>query len=757
MHLGLAFTFGESSPWVQGALLAATVLSVYGLWRDRRHGAVAGSAMLRIATLLVLAGIVTRVQVTMERPPDRRARLAVLFDTSASMTLPDAPDAGDPLRPRYERVRATWTAETVRALSRAGIDLEVLTFDEELGRHTGDAPTPYATAPDGSGSDLLGALSAMRDRVDASHIGGIVVVSDGRVAGEDATAALVDTARTLGVPVSTVAAGAPYARDVWIASVRAPPFAFAENVVDIDVDVAALGYPGRAFEVRLYQGDEILERRTVVPPTDGGYGRVRFDVASDRVGSFAYTVEVEGPADQATRANDRRTFVIEVLRDKVRILHVAGRPDWDVRALRLLLRRDPNVELLSYYILRDLDDILRDPTPADELSLIPFPTDELFSEELGSFDLVVLQNFDYGRHQVGRYLPDIARYVEEGGGLVLIGGDLGLGQPGQADASFAKVLPVDVRRAAPFERRSVEIRITPEGRTHPVTAGLLDASGTLPNLGPLTDRNRVRLAPHAAAIGTRVLLEGAGTPLLLTAEPGKGRVVVLATASAWRLGFGPDLAFVGGMRPYDVLWLGAIRWLLRDEASDRLGVETDRPRYDVGDPVRVMVTTLGPDYAPEAGVAVRGTVRRAHGATDEAPEATFELTTGPSGTARTEIGGLPVGAHVVEVQRDGTGAEDTEDTARHVFLVDPPRRELSDVDAREGTRFLAALAEATGGAFVDLGAGDDLPRTFPLRPRRAEGRAARRTVSLWDHPLLVLLALGLAVADVHLRRRRGLA
>ena len=74
---------------------------------------------------------------------------------------------------------------------------------------------------------------------------------------------------------------------------------------------------------------------------------------------------------------------MKVLRDKVRVLHVAGRPDWDVRALRTLLRRDPNVELLSYYILRGFDDISREDTTAP-LSLIPFPTDELFEEQLGS-------------------------------------------------------------------------------------------------------------------------------------------------------------------------------------------------------------------------------------------------------------------------------------------------------------------------------------------------------------------------------------
>ncbi|HEY8375836.1 MAG TPA: hypothetical protein VIK91_05065, partial [Nannocystis sp.] len=128
------------------------------------------------------------------------------------------------------------------------------------------------------------------------------------------------------------------------------------------------------------------------------------------------------------------------MRDKVRALHVAGRPDWDVRALRTLLGRDPNVELLSYYILRGSDDADRE-DPLARLSLIAFPTDELFKEQLGSFDLVILHNFDALSHQVGRYLPDIGRYVEEGGALVVIGGDMGLATGDYPAPALSAVVP----------------------------------------------------------------------------------------------------------------------------------------------------------------------------------------------------------------------------------------------------------------------------------------------------------------------------
>ena len=99
------------------------------------------------------------------------------------------------------------------------------------------------------------------------------------------------------------------------------------------------------------------------------------------------------------RENNSRAFVMRVTRDKIRVLQVAGQPSWDVRALRGFFKSDPNVDLISFFILRTHDDI--QPVPTDEMSLIPFPTEELFEQQLRSFDVIILQNFEYGRYGIG--------------------------------------------------------------------------------------------------------------------------------------------------------------------------------------------------------------------------------------------------------------------------------------------------------------------------------------------------------------------
>ena len=107
-----------------------------------------------------------------------------------------------------------------------------------------------------------------------------------------------------------------------------------------------------------------------------------------------------------------------------------------------MLRRDPNVDLVSFFILRTETD--EQPWNRNEMSLIPFPTYEIFEDQLHSFDLVIFQNFNYAPYGVEPYLAGIREYVEQGGAFAMIGGDLSFGAGGYAQTPLQEILPVDV-------------------------------------------------------------------------------------------------------------------------------------------------------------------------------------------------------------------------------------------------------------------------------------------------------------------------
>ena len=126
--------------------------------------------------------------------------------------------------------------------------------------------------------------------------------------------------------------------------------------------------------------------------------RVSFDWLPDHPGTFVFRISTPVLGGEALTGNNEQTFTVKVIRDRVRVLHLCGRPSWDQRFLRAMLRRDPNVDLVSFFILRTETD--EQPWNREELSLIPFPTYEIFEEQLRSFDLVIFQNFNFAPYGV---------------------------------------------------------------------------------------------------------------------------------------------------------------------------------------------------------------------------------------------------------------------------------------------------------------------------------------------------------------------
>lgn len=746
--VGLSIAFAEAIAshrrWLQGIPVARARLLL----------------ALRVVGLLAVVAMAFEVTIRVDQVTPTGSRVVVLFDRSASVAVPD----GVPATPRHLRARDLWRdgAAARARWAEDGLTIETRTFTDTSAPLSAEAEAVLAEPPTGYASDLAQALLELHDAADAKlPLRGVVVVSDGLVAPDAAAERRLEgAAAAVAVPITTIALGAPELRDVSVAEVRAGEFAFVENVTEIEATIVGHGLRGQAVTVELRRDGDLVERTSVTLGVEGV--PVRFEVAPDRVGQFVYEVVVDPVEGEATTANNRHAFVVKVLRDKVRVLHVAGRPDWDVRALRTLLRRDPNVELLSYYILRGLDDISREDTSAP-LSLIPFPTDELFKEELGSFDLVILHNFDAVQHQVGQYVDNMAQYVLDGGALVLIGGDLAFSDQGYAAGRMASIMPVDTRTQLSAEPGAFRPVLTEAGRRHPITAWLALASDGWGRLPELETHNPLRMASHAPAIGGAALLvhptardrTNQPRPLLAIAEPGKGRVLVLGSTETWKMGFAPALPLIDGARPYDLLWLGTIRWMLRDDSSGRLQLETDRPRYALGDPVELQAITLSPAYAPESGVEVAWEVVALEGAeAPPGPVAHGTWTTDEQGRARDVIADLPAGSYAATVRRNaGTEAETH---VRRVFIVETPGRELAQIAAPPGTALLQRLATTTGGVFVE-GA---LPPTLPLvdLPEAARERVVGRSERpLWSHALLLLVLVGCLGAEWILRRRSAAA
>jgi len=192
-------------------------------------------------------------------------------------------------------------------------------------------------------------------------------------------------------------------------------------------------------------------------------------VLADRYGSRLSqgALVAAGPAE-LTLQNNRAVVTVSGVRDRLRVLLVSGEPHAGERVWRNLLKADPSVDLVHFTILRPPDK--QDATPINELSLIAFPSRELFQEKLRSFDLVVFDRYSERGVLPLVYFQNLASYVQDGGALLVSSGPEFAGIESIYRTPLSQVLPV--QPTGQIVTQPFKPNLTPDGLAHPVTREL---------------------------------------------------------------------------------------------------------------------------------------------------------------------------------------------------------------------------------------------------------------------------------------------
>src|SRR5262245_54232832 len=393
------------------------------------------------------------------------------------------------------------------------------------------------------------------------------------------------------------------------------------------------------------------------------------------------------------------------------------------------------------------------------MSLIPFPTLELFEQQLPSFDLIILQDFEYGPYGIGDFLENIRSYIEGGGGLAMLGGAASFTSGGYYGTPVAAALPIELYPpfdAGPIlDTQKFTPHLTGPGLVHPVTSLRYspdDNARVWKQLPQLEGVNLIAGAkPDATVLAVHPRLKtraGKPMPVIVAGEYGKGRSLAVTTDTLWRWGFVAAARPGDDGRQYTKLWENSMRWLIQDPDLRNLHVDSDAVEYAPGQPVRVSVRLLGRDYQPLPGGAVSLVVKRGADPARAAQVGDAKVTVGEDGTAVHELGGLSPGVYRVEGHATIGGRQVD---AADIFLVREGGTELDRPVGDPAT--LEAIAKATSG--VALGPADRLPASLALDPPRIVRVDRRTDVELWSRPGLLVLVIGLLGLEWLLRQRSG--
>lgn len=677
--------------------------------------------ILRLCVFALIVFLAARPVVV--RPESGASLWAVLLDTSKSMRVKDPTE------------RFGVAKKIVSSFHKTYSNAKIFKFSSQT--TPVDAKNVDGLQADGDKTNLADAL---KTALSEPGVKGALVVTDGRHVGA-------------GDPVSeAVAAGKPLVlvglgdknlfRDIAVRAVQSPPFAFKNIPVSLSATVSAIGYAGEKINVRLKQGDTVLSFQTVEVASSDSDTTVSFTWTPSSIGSKTLTVEAAEHEGEITKLNNRKDVTFDVGRDRFRVLYICGKPGPEYGMLRYQFKSDPAVELVTFVILRNAMNTAT--IPDSELSLIPFPTQDMLVQQLPTFDLIVLEEFAY--RQFGlmpTIMQAIKKKVEDGGAFLLMGEAAAFEQGNDYDLTGIRdMIPVE------FYPLGSDVMIGPakvrvKSLQHPImrldpdparNKAIWDSVVELDAFAPVTT------AKPGASVLADIEKGGQAYPVLTVWKVGRGRVAALTTRTTWRWAMKNEAA----SSVYQQLWKNMVLWLTHSDEYNTVRLSLEGRSARLGEEAVLRAWVFDDYFKPLPDAEIKVLLK-----TPDGKEQPVVMRAESDGVFSGAFEATQLGAHEATAWVTRKGKRYGADHASFRVL----ESHFEEEDLRPDTTLLKELAQSSGGRFIPA---DDFSVSFFKQYEDELTKKTGRKILLWNSPWVLVLILLFLGFEWVLRKRRGL-
>ena len=726
----IIFEHMVGTPAIWLGVAAALAIGAYSVWRFAPRNlptAVLGGCyilfLLLLSWCLLLPGRKT------VRTETLKPRFIVALDTSKSMLLSPSKVVSNRWSVAQQALALPW----VKSMA-AECEIDVYSFSSDVSKKMAIKDVP-ALAPDGQATLLRDALQKITGRYAGVNVVGGLLLSDG----VDTREEFEDwAAEKRPFPWYTLRLEAEAAweteADVRVDAVNTPRRITVNWQSELKAMISGQGTKGKAVTVQLFKEGVLQQEIPAQIPLDGGARQVSFDLTHPEVGIFTYRVYVP-PLPGESNTNDNEYVIpIEVLDAKRRLIYAEGPPRWESKYLKRALQADKQITPLIFVQGPGGKPISFGPVGSMTADMTP--------QQLAYFKIVILGNLD--AEELGeRRANDLVKYVEDGGSLVLLGGNKAWSRKGFVATPLVKILPVTSFKSQ-IEEGEFPVALTDTGRGHPAFLGDMELWKVIPPV--------LSVFPEATPSHAGIVLVVAQTPkgpqpIIITQRYGAGKVVAIFTDSLWKWQLHPD-AIVN--RPYQRFWTQMISWLLpaeEDIEKEKMDVFVDRDSLFLGEEVRISARLGGKSEGKEAVV-------RCELALPDKSKVPFtmraELVTTSGGKSypgfTTTYQAATSGLHTVVATATIEGKGISSDPIS--FLVRPYSPE--SVPRAINVPVLKNIArQSQGDFFNDLDALND--RLSSMTFTQIEEKISEYR-SLWQHPVMLALLMAVVTAGWIVRK-----
>ena len=375
-------------------------------------------------------------------------------------------------------------------------------------------------------------------------------------------------------------------KNIRLADLDLVPLAFENSPADVQLVLRRTpSEQQERVQVQVTLDGKVLAGENVVFAAMMDKASLTLPVPELARGMHLLEIEVLPPRDEKILWDNSRSALLEVLPNTVGVLHLLGSPSWDGSFVRRYLKSEPRYDLISFFILRDpMDDTQIDER---ELSLIPFPVDQLFGEELENFRVIIMQNFSLSRFLQPQHQQNLVDFILRGGALLFIGGSRALRYEDIMASPLRKILQID-KRTATLQRKhgnwqgdlDFKLRFAQPTADQRALASIyddwLEMQEELLAFEGARGLNRLVLRDEGyTPLLNAINKDGEELPLLVASYPGKGRAIWLFSDTAWRLAMGGVSRY-----SYHKFLQLAMTWLLKRDLQQPLSISNFIMRRD---------------------------------------------------------------------------------------------------------------------------------------------------------------------------------
>lgn len=550
---------------------------------------------LRIAFIIIVALLLSGLSITISGTVPDKNKIAVLFDTSKSMSIIEGNQT------RFDRI-----IQSVRATNflnileeKTSIKPSTFSFSSSVSPITHDEILQASIKPEGLSTNISKAISEVITNLGSNNLIGIVLFTDGcHNIGENPVEIISKNTPPIYIAYSGLT-NKPL--DLAISLDRPPSIGFLNSSVNVKGIIKVSNFDinlnkSNKINLNIIKDDKSIKTLSFTISSASEIIPFEYKIPCYSEGTYKYTFAISTFSNELTHDNNESKFVLKVVKEKIKILAISNIISYDLAFMRWALRSDASFNYNSYTLVSEnrwieMKDFILNQSP------IANPD---FLKALEDVDILLLAGINY--KFIKNLVKEIINRIESGKlNLLLLPSNKGFKPLNYANTELANILPMDIM-SEEWNSFPSSISLISDQPQYMFLRLFEDINEnvlffkTIPKIEAVCSYNTYKPAAEFLLVSS-FEKNGQKVPILISHKFGRGKVLVFCGGPMWPMGFS-NVTTEKTIKPYKAFIVNMFKWLSDRKEDTNVALELPSGRIFTDQPVIIKVSIFDDRQKP---------------------------------------------------------------------------------------------------------------------------------------------------------------